>query len=149
MTPRVSICVPNLNFPVSSFPRTGHKASYHAKSLVNRSHAPTKMTSSPLRPIPPESAILSADSRVARLIARSVRSTWHSRVCSPKTVSIRNAPPHTVASAMKSHVQTSPRCVAFVGSPGKWSRRASLRLVRGTRKPSPRHSRCTCRWPIH
>ncbi len=37
--------------------------------------------------------------------------------CSSRTVSMRNAPPCTVASATKSHVHTCPRCVAWVGQP--------------------------------
>ncbi len=46
--------------------------------------------------------------------ARSARNTWHSRVCSSRIVSILKAPPRTVASAMKSHVQTD--CGVWPGS---------------------------------
>jgi hypothetical protein len=62
-------------------------------------------------------------------------------------LSILNAPPRIVASAMKSHVHTCPRCVAFVGSPVETPRRTILRLLGGTRSPAARLSRWMCRLP--
>ena len=80
-------------------------------------------------------------------IARSAHRTWLSRVYSSRIVSIFNVPPRTVASAMKSHVQTWFRCVAVVGNPVETPRRITFRFVGGTRSPSSRRRRWMCRLP--
>src|SRR5271165_4809651 len=88
------------------------------------------------------SSITSADFR-ARLALR----TWHSRVCSSRTVSILMEPPRNVASAIKSHVHTWFLCVALVGSPVERPRRRIFLLVGGTLRPSCRRRRRTWRMP--
>ena len=58
-----------------------------------------------------------------------------------------SGPPRTVASLMKSQVQTWPRRPALVGSPVETPRRMTLRLVGGTRSPLARRSRWMCFFP--
>src|ERR1019366_4266654 len=81
------------------------------------------------------------------LRAISALRTWHSLVCSSRTVSILKAPPRTVASAIKSQVHTWFLCVALVGSPVERPRRRIFLLVGGTLRPSRRRRRRTWRLP--
>ena len=97
----------------------------------------------PCRAIAPCTSLITSPD----LSARSARRTWHSRVCSSRTVSIRRAPPRIVASAIKSHVRTWFLYVALVGRPVERPRRTSFRLVGGTRSPSSRRRRRTWRLP--
>lgn len=60
---------------------------------------------------------------------RSAHSTGPARVYSSRIVSHFNAPPRTVASALKAQVHTWFRCVALVGKPIGTPRRTILRLV--------------------
>ena len=53
----------------------------------------------------------------------------------------------TVASAMKSHVQTWFRCVAAGGKPVETPRRTTLRLVGGTHNPAA-HAIADCGLPL-